>query len=99
MEFLFWIIFTYVLLSFIEWYIHKYHMHRKGFFHKYMSWLFYHHQLFHHPTYLKNFDKANPEEHKEIGVMFPLFTILLISSIPLILIGFFISLLGAIILL
>lgn len=73
MEIIGWIILSYIVLSFIEHYIHKFHMHRPGFLNKLHPWLFEHHQKVHHPAYRENFDIANPLEHKDIGIELPIY--------------------------
>lgn len=97
MEIIFWTLASYTVLSFIEYYIHKFHMHRPGFLNKLHPWLFDHHQKIHHPAYRENFDISNPIEHKDIGIGTPIHKVSIPALIAAILLGYFVSITGGII--
>lgn len=96
LEILIWFICGYIILSFVEWSIHKYHMHQKGWLNYIQPYLFTHHQLIHHPNYRSNFSiPINPKD-ADIGVYMPLKQNTILGLIIFIPFGIFVSLPGAI---
>ena len=97
MEIIIWAAISFVVLSFIEHYIHKFHMHRPGFLNLLHPWLFDHHQKIHHPAYRENFDISNPIEHKDIGIGTPIHKISIPAFVAAALLAYFVSLTGGIV--
>jgi len=62
-----WFVFAYCLISLLEHYFHKNHMHRNGWLNKIDHSWFEVHQKLHHPAYRGDFEHANPESHEGLG--------------------------------
>jgi hypothetical protein len=74
---------SYCILSFLEWYTHRYHMHRRGWLNRIRPWIFQNHQIVHHPAYRGDFHQANPISDGDIGIRIPAFQLALVAVILL----------------
>lgn len=90
-----WLAAGYVLMSFVEWYLHRHHMHRRGWLNYVQPWLFFNHQAVHHPVYRKNFALASRPEDGEVGVFMPLLKIAAVAAVAFAPVYLWVSELGA----
>lgn len=64
--FLLWIPVCYIVVSFMEWWVHKYHMHRKGFMNYVDRTLYSGHAKKHHVVFSPKSNNPTKEELDEI---------------------------------
>jgi hypothetical protein len=67
-----WFAAGYALMSVIEWWLHRHHMHRRGFLNAVQPWLFRNHQVVHHPAYRHDFTQSDPPGEARVGVYMPM---------------------------
>jgi hypothetical protein len=59
---------AYAAISCLEWYSHRYMMHRNGWLNRIRPDLYRNHHLIHHPTYRGSFTEPDPERHRDVGL-------------------------------